>query len=216
MKVRQQTLNKASIHGIKRMDRNDGPSIGGEMMKKKLLISCGILQPEIEVLINSGAIDAEAVYLNKFLHMNHQKLHDALKDALNRYRQRSPVVVYGDLCLGFKGEMHTLLAGFEAIKVDGLNCIDCLLGGRGKLLEIDPDHRFFFLTPAFIDFSESLITGTMKENRRRFNMLKGIIIVDPLGDMDQCLDRIEHFSNQTGLPILSHKVVGLSGPQKRY
>ena len=105
----------------------------------------------------------------------------------------------------------SLIAECDAVKVDGLNCIDCLLGGRGKLLEIDSDHRLFFLTPAFLEFSENLISGTKEDNRRRFNMLKGIMLVDSLGDMERHRTRIEHFSDQTGLPVLEHRVVGLDG-----
>ena len=180
-------------------------------MGKKLLISCGILQPEIDILIARGSIEADAIFLSKYLHLDYRKLHDALKASLTRHRERKPVVVYGDLCLGFNNEMHALMAECGTVKVDGLNCIDCILGGRGKLLDVDPDHHFFFLTSAFIEFSESLLTGTMEENRRRFNMLKGIILVDSLNDMELYRDRIEHFSNQTGLPVLDHRVVGLSG-----
>jgi len=180
-------------------------------MGTKLLISCGILQPEIEILISRGSIVADAIFLNKYLHLDYRKLHDVLKASLSKHRKSKPVVVYGDLCLGFNNEMYALMAECGTIKVDGLNCIDCLLGGHGKLLDVDPDHHFFFLTPAFIEFSESLITGTREENRRRFNMLKGIILIDSLNNMELYRDRIEHFSKQTGLPVLDHRVVGLSG-----
>ena len=169
------------------------------------------MQPEIEALIAREEIEAEAVFLNKYLHMDYRKLHDALKASLRKHRERKPVVVYGDVCLGFNGEMQALMTECDAIKVDGLNCIDCLLGGRGKLLEIDPDHRLFFLTPAFLEFSENLISGTKEDNRRRFNMLKGIMLVDSLGDMERHRNRIEHFSDQTGLPVMEHRVVGLDG-----
>ena len=179
--------------------------------QRPLLISCGILQPEIEALITREEIEAEAVFLNKYLHMDYRKLHDALKASLRKHRKRAPVVVYGDVCLGFNGEMQTLMTEYDAVKVDGLNCIDCLLGGQGKLLEIDPDHRLFFLTPAFLEFSESLISEAKENNRRRFNMLKGIILVDSLGNMEKQSDWIEHFSDQTGLPVLEHRVVGLDG-----
>ena len=182
-----------------------------EKRQKKLLISCSILQSEIETLIARGEIEAEAVFLNKLLHLDCEKLHDALKASLCKHHKRKPVVVYGDVCLGFKGEMQALMNECDTVKVDGLNCIDCLLGGRGKLLEIDPDHRFFFLTPAFLDFSENLISGTKEDNRRRFNMLKGIMLVDSLGDMLRHRNRIEYFSDQTGLPVLEHRVVGLDG-----
>jgi hypothetical protein len=179
--------------------------------EKQLLISCGILRPEIETLIARGDIDVDAIFLNKYLHMDYGKLHDALKSCLHRHRGKSPVVVYGDVCLGFKSEMQTLLSEFDAVKIDALNCIDALLGGRGQLLEIDPKHRFFFLTPAFIEFSETLISGTKAENRHRFNMLEGIILVDSLGDMERHQDRIDHFSDQTGLPVMEHRKVGLHG-----
>lgn len=48
-----------------------------EKMQKKLLISCSILQPEIETLIARREIEAEAVFLNKYLHLDYLKLHDA-------------------------------------------------------------------------------------------------------------------------------------------
>ncbi len=185
-----------------------------EEIENNLLISCGILQPEIEILIDQGLINAEAVFLNKYLHMDYRKLYNSLKASLGKHRKRKPVVVYGDLCLGFNNEMSSLATECGAIKVAGLNCIDCILGGQGKLLDVDPDHHFFFLTPAFIEFSESLITGTRAENRHRFDMLKGIIIVDSLNNMELYRARIEHFSSQTGLPVLAHQVVGLSGLQK--
>lgn len=179
--------------------------------RRPLLISCGILRAEIEALIARGEIDAEVVFLNKYLHVNYQKLHDALKASLRKHRERKPVVVYGDVCLGFKDEMQALMNKCDTVKVDGLNCIDCLLGGRGKLLEIDPDHHFFFLTPAFLEFSENLISGKKKDNHRRFSMLKGIIVLDSLGDMERHRDRIKHISDQTGLHVLEHRVVGLYG-----
>lgn len=182
-----------------------------EEMSKNLLISCGIFQPEIEKLIAGGEIQADAIFLNKYLHLDHRKLHDALKAALKKNRIREQVVIYGDLCLGFNNAMHTLMAECDATKVQGLNCIDCFLGGRGKLLDVDPYHQFFFLTPGFIEFSESLISGTREENRRRFNMLKGIIVLDSMNNMELYRDRIGRFSKESGLPVMDHLVVGLSG-----
>ncbi len=176
-----------------------------------LLISCGILQPEIEALIEGKEIEAEAIFLNKYLHTDYQKLHDTLKASLRKHSRRKPVVIYGDVCMGFNGEMNALMTEYGVVKVNALNCIDCLLGGRGNLLAMDPDHRLFFLTPAFLEFSENLILGPEEDNRRRFNMLKGIIVLDSLGDMERHWDRIEHISDQTGLPVLEHWVVGLDG-----
>lgn len=182
-----------------------------ESRQKPLLISCGILQPEIQALISCEDIRAEAVFLSKYLHVDYRKLHKALKASLHKHDERRPVVVYGDVCLGFNGEMKALMIECDAVKVDALNCIDCLLGGQGKLLEMDPDHRMFFLTPAFLAFSESIVSRSRQENRIRFKMLEGIIVVDSLGDMARHWSRVEHFSEQTGLPVIEHVTVGLTG-----
>jgi len=37
--------------------------------------------------------------------------------------------------------MQALMNEFSTVKVDALNCIDCLLGGHGKVLDIAPGHR---------------------------------------------------------------------------
>ena len=76
------------------------------------LIACGIMQKEIDTLISLGQIDAEAVFLDKELHSDYQKLEKALDQALRRHKSRTgakPVVVYGDVRLGFNNEMRSLL-----------------------------------------------------------------------------------------------------------
>ena len=185
--------------------------MGRVSRQSPLLISCSILKPEIKALIEGKKIEAKAIFLNKHLHMDYQKLQNALKASLRKHSGKKPVVVYGDLCLGFNGEMNVLMADYDVVKVDALNCIDCLLGGCGKLLQMDPDHRFYFLTAGFLDFTEKLTLGLKEDTRRRFNMLKGIIVLDSLGDIDRHWDRIEQISDQTGLPVLEHCVVGLDG-----
>jgi Protein of unknown function (DUF1638) len=104
--------------------------MGRESRQSPLLISCGILKPEIEALIEGKKILAEAIFLNKYLHMDYQKLQDALKSSLRKHSEEKPVVIYGDLCLGFNNEMNALMAEYDIVKVDALNCIDCLLGER--------------------------------------------------------------------------------------
>jgi hypothetical protein len=184
---------------------------------KPALLSCGILREEIEALISRGELDAEAHFLNRELHSDQRRLKSALDQALEDWKIKGrpmPVVVYGDVCLGFHDEMKALTKRQGAVKVDALNCIDCLLGGRGKLLEVDPDHRFLFLTPAFIEFTGRLIAGSREETRQRFRMLEGIILIDSLGTLGDFQDRINEISERTGLPILETRSVGLSGLKK--
>ena len=119
-----------------------------ERHEKPCLISCGILKKEIEHLLENGDIDAEVHFLSEKLHMDYNLLDRGLNGALKKHQKQSPqgvIVVYGDVCLGFNGEMKTLMDHYDVIKVDALNCIDCLLGGKGKLLEIDPEHKYLWL-----------------------------------------------------------------------
>lgn len=179
--------------------------------ERPFIISCGVMEKEIKQLLRKGELDADAVFLNKYLHINYEKLHQALQASLLKHRAKKPVVIYGDVCLGFNGEMKKLVEAFGATKVDALNCIDCMLGGSGRLLKIDPDHIYLFLTPAFIEWFEDMNRGSPQETRRMFSMLKGIILVDSMGDLEAFKDRIDHISKKTGLPVLEHKSPGLGG-----
>jgi len=185
-----------------------------EQSEKPSIISCGILRKEIEHLVKTGEIDAKVHFLSEKLHMDYNLLDRGLNSALKKYRKKSPegiVVVYGDVCLGFNGEMKVLMDRYDAVKVDGLNCIDCLLGGKGKLLEIDPDHKYLFLNPAFIQFAEKIKGKTKKRTREMYSMLDGIILLDAMGDLAAYQSRIDELVDLTGLPILERKKIGING-----
>lgn len=124
----------------------------GRKSPADVLIACGIFRKELDALLEDGDLDAEVIYLGSFLHLDYGKLKSALESALRREKGRRSVVLYGDVCMGFGKEIQPLVEAHGAVKVDGLNCIDCLLGGRGELLEVDPEHEFLFLTPGWIRF----------------------------------------------------------------
>jgi len=191
--------------------------------EKPCVISCGILKNEIEYLLKKGDIDAEVHFLSENLHSDYSLLDRGLNHALKKYSMQGSqnvIIVYGDVCLGFNGEMKALMDQYDAVKVDALNCIDCLLGGKGKLLQIDPDHKYLFLNPAFIHFmkktrkkrSTDQWTGkTNEEIREMYGMLSGIILLDAMGDLDAYQSKIDEIADYTGLPILERKDVGLKG-----
>ncbi len=177
------------------------------------LISCGILRKEIEKLVEEGSLDVDPYFLDEGLHMDYNRLERALTGALERHHKdlERVVVVYGDLCLGFNNEMRGLMGKYGVVKVDALNCIDCLLGGKGKLLEVDPKHEYLFLNPAWIkfSFSDRLKMGSREEARKLFSALRGIILLDSLGDLNDYREKIDDLSDYTDLPILERKEVGL-------
>lgn len=157
--------------------------------------------------MQNGQIDAEVRFLSERLHMDYSLLDRGLTGALKKYQKRSPrgvIVVYGDVCLGFNGEMKALMAKFDA-----LNCIDCLLGGKGKLLEMDPDHKYLFLNSAFIRFDEKVRAQLGERTPEKYSMLDGIVLLDAMGDLDDYRSKIDEIADQTGLPILERKDIGL-------
>lgn len=180
-------------------------------VEKPLVISCGILRKEIDQLLGNGEIDASVHFLNERLHMDYNQLDRALNGTLKKHKGKGIVVVYGDVCLGFNGEMKRLIDKHDVVKVDALNCIDCLLGGKGKLLEMDPDHKYLFLNPAFIQFLEKIRGTTKEETREMYSMLDGIVLLDAMGDLDDYQSKIDEIADHTGLPILERKNIGLEG-----
>ncbi len=183
--------------------------------KNPIVISCGILKKEIQSLIESGRMKADVTFLSSKLHYDYSLLEKALRSTIEKSLGRGRkdiVIIYGDVCLGFKHEMKELVDGYGIMKVDALNCVDCLLGGKGQLLQTDPQHKYFFLTPEWINFWNKYEKS--EENLKdRYSMLEGIVLLDSLGNLGGYEDDIKAISNATGLPILEEKKVGLRGLQ---
>jgi hypothetical protein len=192
--------------------------------KKICLVSCSVLKQEIEKLVGEGAFDVELVFVDKAFHVEYKLLEENLRQALAQSVAGFPgrvVVVYGDLCLGLDNEMKKLMDEYGVVKVDALNCIDCLLGGKGNYLKADPDHNLLFLDPGMIsffsDFEEKAreLTGeeVSDENfAKLFSGLKGIVILDSLGEAAKSKKEVEKL--KTGLPILEIRKVGLDNLRK--
>jgi hypothetical protein len=182
-----------------------------------LLIACGILREEILALRNQGRLKVFAHFLSSRLHKDPAHLGKALTASMGFFRRkfdRRIVVVYGDACLGFHGEMARLVEAYGLIKVKAVNCIDCHLGGGGHLLELDPEHEYFFLNKAFLDFGcKSLFKKDPATVREQFRKLTAIIPIDTMGDLNSHWIEIRRVGDITGLPIRKPLNVGLSGVQ---
>ena len=180
------------------------------------LIACGIFKQEIMRLIELGALRVNPIFLNPGLHNDPPLLEKALRGLLTKQTQRNPgnvIVLYGDICLGFQNEMAALINEFHVVKANGLNCIDCYLGGQERLLEIDPEHAYFFLNPSWIDleFGERDLGSPTEASHQEFNMLKGLYLLDTLDNLDQYEARIQEISRFTNLPVVARDNVGLAG-----
>jgi hypothetical protein len=183
--------------------------------KDPIVISCNIVEKEIRRLIESDRLKADVTFLSSKLHYDYSLLEKALKRTIEKSLdcgRKNIVIIYGDVCLGFKYEMKELVDAYGIVKVDAINCIDCLFGGKGQLFQTDPEHKFLFLTPEWINFWNKFEKS--EENLKdRYAMLEGIVLLDTLGDLDDYGDDIKTISNATGLPILEEKKAGLQGLQ---
>jgi hypothetical protein len=187
--------------------------IGMSTKKRPFVIACGILRDEVQRLIDTGQLDIEVKYLGAGLHYDYDRLENALEGALRNATKDQGgkgIVIYGDVCMGFDLQIRDVVNKYGFVKVDALNCVDCLLGGKGELLKVDPDHKAFFITPGWIKFWKQF-ERSKEDLKSRYSMLDGLVLLDSLGNLDELKEEIEEISRQTGLPVKERREVGLEG-----
>jgi hypothetical protein len=186
------------------------------MTQKPKVISCNVLQAELEKLVERGDLDVDLVFVSKYFHVDFGMLEENLRPIVKETvsnTQVPVVLVYGDFCLGPNGEMQQLAAEYGVIKVDAHNCVDCLLGGKGKVNEVDPNHELMVYSPGMVEFFKDVQEKTRSEGmddaslKALFSGLRGIVLLDTLGQAEQ--NRAELEKLDSGLPILETKFVGL-------
>jgi len=186
---------------------------------RPLLISCGILREEIEKLIKEKKLDVDVVFLDAGLHAVYSELENAVTSALDEHSKRAKngiIIVYGDMC---HPRLKKIVKKYNnAVKVDALNCIDCLLGGHKKLLQVDPKCSHFFLSPGWMPsnlkktkYFKEIFDWNLEDVKDQFENLTGLIIIDSLGNLEELESDIEEFSYYTGLEVKEQKTVGLKG-----
>jgi len=174
------------------------------------------LKPEIQKLVKEGDLNADLVFVSKYFHVDYSLIEQNLRPIIQQNLARYPkgiILVYGDLCLGPNEEMKELAAEYDVIKVDALNCTDCLLGGKGKISEADPNHELLILHPGMSDFFSHVKETARQEGiaeeslKNLFAGLKGIIFLDSLGDGERSREEVEKMD--MGLPLLETRAIGL-------
>jgi hypothetical protein len=185
---------------------------------KPCLVTCSVLKEELEKLVQKGDLDADLVFVSKYFHVDYAQVEKNLRRVLDKTQRRfkgNNVLVYGDLCMGPNGEMKKFVQESGVVKIDAVNCIDCILGGKGEFLKADPDHNLLFLGPGmtefFKHFKEKLRREHVSEDdiKNIFRGLKGIVFLDTLGDKENAANEVT--SLDTGLSVLEIREVGLNG-----
>lgn len=189
--------------------------------EKTCLVSCSVLEPELQRLVKEGKLDADLIFVNKNFHVDYslieQNVRKTLENTLKHYPAQRIVLVYGDLCLGPDNEMNQLAKEYGIAKIDALNCIDCQLGGKGKSEEADPEHKLMFMSIGMIDFFKDmktqLITQGIAENvfKEMFSSVEGFVILDTVDNSEQCRRDLEELN--TGVQIIETRKIGVEHVQ---
>jgi hypothetical protein len=183
---------------------------------KPCLVSCSVLKEELEKLVKQGDLNVDLFFVSKYFHVDYEVLERNLRKVVEKslpWSTGGVILVYGDLCLGPNDEMRKLTEEYGIVKVDALNCVDCLLGGKGKVLEADPDHDLLFMYPGMIGFFSHFKEKARQENmdkkafNRLFSGLRGIALLDTLGESEKNIEEIEKL--HAGLQVVETKSVGL-------
>lgn len=177
------------------------------------------MRKEIEKLIAENRLDVDVVFLDAGLHVVYAELEKALNSVLEKHAEHAPegiIVVYGDMC--HYGIKRIIRQYSNAVKVDALNCIDCLLGGHQKLLEADPDGSHFYLSPGWMPsnlkknkYFREIFDWNLEGIKEQFEHLSGVIVIDSLDNLDELESDIAEFCDNTGLQVKETKTVGLDG-----
>ncbi len=189
--------------------------------QKVCLVACSVLKEEIQQLMKQGELDAEAVYVSKFFHVDYEAVENNVRKVLEQTQKRFKgklVLVYGDLCLGQDNEMKKLAEEYGIAKVDAVNCIDCQLGGKGKFFEADPEHNLMFMGPGMVGFFKHAKETMLKEGvdeaafANMFNGIKGIVLLDTCGNAEKCIKDIKEAG--MNLAILETRKIGLENVKR--
>ena len=183
--------------------------------QKPCLVSCSALKAEIRELVKRGELDVDMVFVSRFFHGDYPLLEKNLRGVLKRTLSRFPrrvILVFGDLCLGSNNEAKELAEEYGIIKVNGMTCLDCLLGGKGKFFEVDPTHKLLLLDPGLIGFYKYLKNKARQEGidddffTQFFSGLNGIMLFDTLGEVEKNLEEINKLN--FGLKVLETQRIG--------
>lgn len=184
---------------------------------RPILISCGILRKELEILIEQKKLDVEPIFLDPGLHVVYTELEKEILTALEKAKDlpnNGIIVIYGDMC--HPRIKKIVKQNPNTVKVDALNCIDCLLGGHKELVKVDPKGNHFFLSPGWMPsnlkkskYFKKIFDWNIENIKEQFECLDGVIVIDSLGNLEESKNEIDEFTQNTGLQVSIIKSVGL-------
>ncbi|MBN2712218.1 MAG: DUF1638 domain-containing protein [Planctomycetes bacterium] len=108
-------------------------------MCPRVLVGCGILHKEIEMLIKRNGWPVTCHFSCSSLHVDFNRLRESLESNLDKYKDRNPTVFYGTC----HPQMEQILNDHCTQRTLGQNCIEILLGQ--ELFQTELAKGAFFL-----------------------------------------------------------------------
>jgi hypothetical protein len=174
--------------------------------KPTVLISCGIFEEELRYLLRERGLEGDVVLLDAALHVNFDRLETQLKEALEQYRTSGAElkVLYGRC----HPRIMEILAPYGARKLAASNCLEAMIGAE-EMKRLNREGTAFFLSAGWVAHWERMFE-TGKEDfgfdfTTFFTSYKRIIVLDT-GVLPLDEEKVQRFSNFTGLPVERKKI----------
>ncbi|MBB6480179.1 DUF1638 domain-containing protein [Spirochaeta isovalerica] len=163
------------------------------------IVSCGILKKEIQHLVRKNRWTFRERYLDSSLHIDFNKLENALDATLTKVEASPPLLVYGT-CHPL---MDEICRRYGAVRTEGQNCVEILLGkdifqrelkrGAFFLLE-DWARSWDRIIPATMGSKKSIQKEIFRDSHKYFLALR-----TPCSD--DFKNEAEQISREMGLPL---------------
>ncbi|PKM80929.1 MAG: hypothetical protein CVU89_11330 [Firmicutes bacterium HGW-Firmicutes-14] len=167
---------------------------------EKTFIGCSMLDQEINQVLKELGIENDIVYIDAALHVDLDKLEQALRGRLDIVGQdKEPVVLVGSKC---HPDIGSIVGEYKGRIICGGNCIELLIGP--KLQEFDGEAKTFYVTAGWLKnwkriFIEGLNWDPV-EARINFGWYDRIMLIDT-GLNDIADEDILEFFEYTQVPL---------------
>ncbi len=110
------------------------------MSEAELIIGCGILKKEIRYIAEKNGWHQATTFLPSGLHVDFEKLQNALEKCLQMHAEEPAIVFYG----ACHPRMEQILDLAGVIRTPGQNCVDIYLGHEMFCRELEQGAFFLF------------------------------------------------------------------------
>ncbi len=166
-----------------------------------VIISCGMLEAELEYLLRKHGKDVTPRYLDPALHVNFDKLKAELTGALEEACQEGSrtKVIYG-YC---HPEMAEILEPYCATRIGAANCLEALLGAP-EMARLEAGGKVIYLTAGWLREWKRMVAAGAEDLgldfRNMFGDYRAVLVLDTgISPINEAA--VEEFSAYANLPV---------------